>query len=77
MEMVTPRIEILEDGATYGKFVVEPLEQGFGVKSQVHRVVFRGFLEITVDHPDGHPSAMVQLVRFQRKGLDAFDGHDD
>ena len=30
MEMVTPRIEILEDGATYGKFVVEPLEQGFG-----------------------------------------------
>jgi DNA-directed RNA polymerase subunit alpha len=30
MEMVAPRIEILEDGATYGKFVVEPLEQGFG-----------------------------------------------
>lgn len=30
MEMVTPRIEILEDGDTYGKFVVEPLEQGFG-----------------------------------------------
>ena len=30
MEMVTPRIEILEDGATYGKFVVEPLDQGFG-----------------------------------------------
>ena len=30
MEMVTPRIEILEDGTTYGKFVVEPLEQGFG-----------------------------------------------
>ena len=30
MEMVTPRIEILEDTATYGKFVVEPLEQGFG-----------------------------------------------
>ena len=30
MEMVTPRIEILEDGATYGKFVAEPLEQGFG-----------------------------------------------
>jgi DNA-directed RNA polymerase subunit alpha len=30
MEMVAPRIEILEDGATYGKFVVEPLDQGFG-----------------------------------------------
>jgi len=30
MEMVTPRVEILEDRATYGKFVVEPLEQGFG-----------------------------------------------
>ncbi len=30
MEMVAPRIEILEDGATYGKFVAEPLEQGFG-----------------------------------------------
>lgn len=30
MVMVTPRIEILEDGDTYGKFVVEPLEQGFG-----------------------------------------------
>ncbi|MGC8861428.1 MAG: DNA-directed RNA polymerase subunit alpha [Armatimonadota bacterium] len=30
MEMVTPRIEILEDGEVYGKFVAEPLEQGFG-----------------------------------------------
>jgi len=30
MDMVTPRIEILEDGATCGKFVIEPLEQGFG-----------------------------------------------
>lgn len=30
MEMVAPRIEILEDGETYGKFVAEPLEQGFG-----------------------------------------------
>lgn len=30
MDMVAPRIEILEDGATYGKFVAEPLEQGFG-----------------------------------------------
>ena len=30
MEMVTPRIEILEDQPTYGKFVIEPLEQGFG-----------------------------------------------
>ena len=30
MDMVTPRIEILEDGAIYGKFVVEPLDQGFG-----------------------------------------------
>lgn len=30
MEMVTPRIEILEDTPTSGKFVIEPLEQGFG-----------------------------------------------
>lgn len=30
MEMVTPRIQILEDNASFGKFVVEPLEQGFG-----------------------------------------------
>lgn len=30
MDMVTPRIEILEDGETYGKFVIEPLDQGFG-----------------------------------------------
>lgn len=30
MDMVTPRIEILVDEPTYGKFVVEPLEQGFG-----------------------------------------------
>lgn len=30
MDMVTPRIEILEDEATYGKFVAEPLAQGFG-----------------------------------------------
>ncbi|NLN76436.1 MAG: DNA-directed RNA polymerase subunit alpha [Armatimonadetes bacterium] len=30
MDMVTPRIEILEDGENYGKFAIEPLEQGFG-----------------------------------------------
>ncbi len=30
MEMVTPRIEILADEPTYGKFVIEPLDQGFG-----------------------------------------------
>lgn len=30
MDMVQPRIEILEDGVNYGKFAVEPLEQGFG-----------------------------------------------
>lgn len=30
MEMVTPRIQVLEDSSSYGKFVVEPLEQGFG-----------------------------------------------
>jgi len=30
MEMVTPRIEILEDSEAYGKFIVEPLERGFG-----------------------------------------------
>jgi DNA-directed RNA polymerase subunit alpha len=30
MEMVTPRIETLEDSDAYGKFIVEPLERGFG-----------------------------------------------
>ena len=30
MEMVTPRIDTLEEGDTYGKFVIEPLERGFG-----------------------------------------------
>ena len=31
MEAVSPRIETLEHNATYGKFVVEPLEPGYGV----------------------------------------------
>lgn len=31
METVTPRIETLEQSDTYGKFVVEPLEPGYGV----------------------------------------------
>ncbi|MEN6371209.1 MAG: DNA-directed RNA polymerase subunit alpha [Armatimonadota bacterium] len=30
MDMVTPRIEILEENETYGKFVIEPQEHGFG-----------------------------------------------
>lgn len=30
MEAVVPRIETLEQNATYGKFVVEPLEPGYG-----------------------------------------------
>ncbi len=30
MEMVTPRIETLEENETYGKFVIEPQERGFG-----------------------------------------------
>lgn len=30
MDMVTPRIEILEESETYGKFVIEPQERGFG-----------------------------------------------
>jgi DNA-directed RNA polymerase subunit alpha len=30
MDMVTPRIETLEDSDTYGKFVIEPLDRGFG-----------------------------------------------
>lgn len=30
MDMVTPRIETLEENDTYGKFVIEPLERGFG-----------------------------------------------
>jgi DNA-directed RNA polymerase subunit alpha len=31
METITPRIETLEQTGTYGKFVVEPLEPGYGV----------------------------------------------
>src|SRR4029079_7276898 len=31
METVTPRIETLEQSDTFGKFVVEPLEPGYGV----------------------------------------------
>jgi len=30
MDMVTPRIETLEETETYGKFVIEPQERGFG-----------------------------------------------
>ncbi|HOM71389.1 MAG TPA: DNA-directed RNA polymerase subunit alpha [Armatimonadota bacterium] len=30
MDMVTPRIETLEENDTYGKFVIEPHERGFG-----------------------------------------------
>jgi DNA-directed RNA polymerase subunit alpha len=30
MDMVTPRIETLEENETYGKFVIEPQERGFG-----------------------------------------------
>jgi len=41
MEIVTPRIEILEDTPTYGKFVMEPLEQGFGytIGNAIRRVL--------------------------------------
>ncbi len=31
IEMATPRIEVLEQTGTYGKFVVEPLDRGYGV----------------------------------------------
>jgi DNA-directed RNA polymerase subunit alpha len=30
MDMVTPRIETLQENETYGKFVIEPQERGFG-----------------------------------------------
>ncbi len=30
IETATPRIETLEQSDTYGKFVVEPLERGYG-----------------------------------------------
>lgn len=30
MDMVTPRIETLEENETYGKFMIEPLDRGFG-----------------------------------------------
>lgn len=31
MEVALPRMETLQESATYGKFVVEPLERGYGV----------------------------------------------
>src|SRR5882672_6855573 len=31
MELTMPRIETLDESGTYGKFVVEPLERGYGV----------------------------------------------
>src|SRR5438270_8204770 len=31
MEVTLPRIETLEETLTYGKFIVEPLERGYGV----------------------------------------------
>jgi len=31
MEAITPHIETMEENETYGKFVVEPLERGFGI----------------------------------------------
>ena len=31
MEQIVPRIETLVQNDTYGKFVVEPLDRGFGV----------------------------------------------
>lgn len=31
MELTIPRIETLEETGTYGKFIVEPLERGYGV----------------------------------------------
>jgi DNA-directed RNA polymerase subunit alpha len=31
MEVALPRMETLEESSTYGKFVVEPLERGYGV----------------------------------------------
>jgi len=31
LEVTTPRIEVLEQNGTYGKFIVEPLERGYGV----------------------------------------------
>src|SRR5262252_3545792 len=31
MELTIPRIDTLDESGTYGKFVVEPLERGYGV----------------------------------------------
>src|SRR3989442_11595597 len=31
MELTIPRIEMVEEVGTYGKYVVEPLERGYGV----------------------------------------------
>jgi DNA-directed RNA polymerase subunit alpha len=41
IETATPRIETLEQSGTYGKFVVEPLERGYGVTlgNSLHRVL--------------------------------------
>ena len=69
MEMVTPRIEILEDGATYGKFVVEPLDQGFGytIGNALRRVLLSSIqgAAITSIKIDGvlHQFATIRGVR--------------
>src|SRR5436189_582347 len=31
MELTIPRIDTLDENGTYGKFVIEPLERGYGV----------------------------------------------
>ena len=39
LEIEKPRIECIEEkGGSYAKFVVEPLEKGFGVRSEERRV---------------------------------------
>jgi DNA-directed RNA polymerase subunit alpha len=52
MELTMPRIETLEESETYGKFVVEPLERGYGVTlgNSLRRVMLSSILGAAVTY---------------------------
>ncbi len=52
MEITLPRIETLEETATYGKFIVEPLERGYGVTlgNSLRRVMLSSIEGAAITH---------------------------
>lgn len=52
MEITLPKIETLEETATYGKFVVEPLERGYGVTlgNSLRRVMLSSIEGAAITH---------------------------